>query len=121
MAKKILIVDDSSSLRQVVKIALESSGYEVTEAEHGQDGLNKLKNNTFNMVLSDFNMPVMNGIEFVKELKMIPEYKFCPVIMLTTETEDDKKQEGKLAGVKAWVVKPFKPNTILNAVEKLMM
>lgn len=121
MAKKILIVDDSSALRQVVKIALESAGYQVTEAEHGQDGLNKLKTQTFNMILSDVNMPVMDGITFVSKLKEIPEYKFCPVIMLTTEKESAKKFAGQSIGAKAWVLKPFKPNAILNAVEKLMM
>ena len=121
MAKKILVVDDSSSLRQVVRIALETAGYDVTEAEHGQDGLDKLKGQKFNMILSDVNMPVMDGITFVTELKKTPEHKFCPVIMLTTESEESKKQAGKAAGAKAWVVKPFKPDVILKAVEKLMM
>jgi len=121
MTKKILIVDDSSSLRQVVRIALETAGYEVDEAEDGKVGLSRLKSGTYNLILSDVNMPVMDGITFVTELKKLPQYKFAPVIMLTTEAEASKKAEGKAAGAKAWVVKPFKPDVIINAVNKLVM
>ncbi len=100
---------------------MEGAGYEVVEAEHGKDGLDKLKGEKFNLILSDVNMPVMDGITFVTELKKLPDYKFCPVIMLTTESEAGIKERGKAAGAKAWVVKPFKPDVILNAVTKLMV
>src|SRR5690606_24510981 len=109
MAKSILIVDDSASLRQVVAIALKKEGYEVIEACDGQDALTKLNGTKFHLIISDVNMPRMDGITMVKELKKKAEYKFTPIIMLTTESGDDMKMAGKEAGVKAWVVKPFKP------------
>ncbi len=121
MSKTILVVDDSASLRQVVSIALKDAGYAVVEAENGKDGLVKLGSNSVNLVISDVNMPLMNGIDFVTELKKLPKYKFTPVIMLTTESEDDKKQAGKAAGAKAWITKPFKPEKMLSAVSKLIM
>lgn len=116
-----MIVDDSSSLRQVVSISLKRAGYTVLEGENGQDALNKLKVSKANLIISDVNMPIMDGITFVKELKKLPDYKFTPVIMLTTESEQDKRDAGKAAGAKAWVVKPFQPETMLNAVSKLLM
>lgn len=121
MAKTIMVVDDSASLRQVVCIALRGAGYEVFEACDGQDALNKLDGKKVNLIISDVNMPNMDGITMVKEVKQRPEYKFTPVIMLTTENQNDKKMEGKSAGVKAWVVKPFKPDQMLDAVAKLIM
>lgn len=121
MSKTILIVDDSMPLRKVVSISLKGAGYEVVEAEHGQDALDKLKSNKVNLIVSDINMPVMDGIQFVTELKKLPEYKFTPVIMLTTESEVEKKEQAKAAGARAWMNKPFKPDQMLNAVEKLMM
>ncbi|MEW6563532.1 MAG: response regulator [Pseudomonadota bacterium] len=121
MAKTILVVDDSASLRQVVSIALKGAGYEVIEACDGMDALNKLKGTRVNLVISDVNMPNMDGITFVKEMKKLPEFKFTPVIMLTTEGQESKKQEGQAAGAKAWVVKPFQPPQMLAAVAKLIM
>src|SRR5688500_13828281 len=109
MPKTIMVVDDSASLRQVVSIALKGAGYDVVEASDGKDALGKLKGNKINLVISDVNMPNMDGITFVKELKKLAEYKFTPVIMLTTESQESKKQEGQAAGAKAWVVKPFTP------------
>ncbi len=120
MAKTILIVDDSASLRQVVSIALKGAGYDVLEASHGQDALGKLDGKKINLIISDVNMPVMDGITFVKEMKKLPAYKFTPVIMLTTEGSDDKKKEGQAAGAKAWVVKPFQPEQMLKAVSMLI-
>lgn len=120
MAKKILVIDDSASLREVVSIALKAAGYEVTEAADGQDALAKLDGNKINLVICDVNMPVMDGISFVKEVKKRPEYRFLPVMMLTTESRESRKEEGQRAGAKAWVVKPFRPDQILNAVSKLM-
>ena len=120
MGKMIMVVDDSASLRQVVSIALKGAGYDVIEASDGKDALSKLKGTKINLVISDVNMPNMDGITFVKELKKLPEYKFTPVIMLTTESQESKKQEGQAAGAKAWMVKPFTPNQMLAAVSKLI-
>jgi len=120
MAKTILIVDDSASLRQVVSIALKGAGYEVLEAADGQEGLSKLDGTKINLIISDVNMPNMDGISMAKEIKNMPNYKFTPIIMLTTEAGADKKDLGKAAGVKAWVVKPFKPDQMLDAVSKLI-
>ena len=121
MAKTIMIVDDSPSLRQVVSIALKGAGYDVIDAFDGKDAISKLDGRKINLIISDVNMPVMSGIDMVKEIKQMAQYKFTPIIMLTTESEDSKKQAGKEAGVKAWVVKPFKPDQMLDAVSKLIM
>ncbi|MEM3238245.1 MAG: response regulator [Thermoplasmata archaeon] len=120
MAKVIMIVDDSASLRQVVKITLEKLGYDIIEAKDGQDALNKAKGKRLNLIITDLNMPIMDGITFIKELKVLPEHKFTPVMMLTTESQQAKMMEGKAAGAKAWLVKPFKPEQMLVAIEKLI-
>lgn len=120
MAKTILIVDDSASLRQVVSIALRGAGYQVIEAVDGRDGLAKLQGQKIHLIISDVNMPVMDGISFLKEVKKNAAYKFTPVIMLTTEAGQDMKSRGQEAGAKAWMVKPFKPEQMLNAVSKLL-
>jgi two-component system chemotaxis response regulator CheY len=116
-----MIVDDSISIRQVVGIALKSAGYEVLEGRDGKDALSKLTGQKIHLVISDVNMPNMDGISFVKALKQLPSYKFTPVIMLTTESQEEKKREGQAAGAKAWVVKPFKPEILLGAVQKLVL
>jgi two-component system chemotaxis response regulator CheY len=121
MAKTILIVDDSSSLRSVVGIALKGAGYDVIEAADGKDALSKLTGQKVHLIISDVNMPNMDGIAFVKEVKKLPAYKFTPVIMLTTESQEQKKKEGQEAGAKAWVVKPFQPAQMLEAVSKLVL
>jgi len=121
MGKTILIVDDSTSLRQVVGIALKGAGYDVIEGCDGKDALTKLDGRKIHLIISDVNMPNMDGISFVKALKQIPAYKFTPVIMLSTEAGDDKKREGQAAGAKAWVVKPFQPPQMLTAVSKLIL
>lgn len=121
MAKTIMIVDDSASLRQVVSIALKSSGYDVIEGIDGKDALSKLTGQKVHLIISDVNMPNMDGITFVKEVKKLPDYKFTPVIMLTTEAGEDKKAAGQAAGAKAWVVKPFKPEQMITAVAKLIL
>ncbi|MHB1669665.1 MAG: response regulator [Thiomonas sp.] len=120
MAKTILIVDDSASLRQVVNIALASAGYEVIEACDGVDALTKLDGRKIHLIISDVNMPNMDGITLVKEVKQKPDYKFTPIIMLTTENQEDKKAQGQAAGARAWVVKPFQPAQMLAAVSKLI-
>jgi two-component system chemotaxis response regulator CheY len=121
MAKTILIVDDSASLRQVVSMTLKGAGYDVIEACDGQDALGKLTGQKVHLIISDVNMPVMDGITFVREVKKNASYKFTPVIMLTTEATEEKKRMGQDAGAKAWVVKPFQPQQMLAAVGKLVM
>ena len=121
MSKKILIVDDSASVRQVVGIALKGAGYEVIEGVDGADALKKLDGQKIHLIISDVNMPNMDGITFVREAKKLPAYKFTPIIMLTTESEEKKKLEGQQAGAKAWVVKPFQPAQMLAAVSKLIL
>ena len=121
MAKTILIVDDSASVRQVVSIALKGAGYDVLEACDGKDALSKLTGQKVHLIISDVNMPNMDGITLVKEVKKLANYKFTPIIMLTTESQEDKKQESQAAGAKAWVVKPFRPEQMLAAVSKLIL
>jgi two-component system chemotaxis response regulator CheY len=121
MTKKILVVDDSASIRLVVSIALKGAGYDVIEACDGQDALAKLTGEKINLIISDVNMPKMDGITFLKELKQLPRYKFTPVIMLTTEASQAKMAEGRAAGAKAWVIKPFQPPQMLEAVAKLCL
>jgi len=121
MAKTILVVDDSATLRQVVGIALKGAGYDVIEACDGKDALTKLNGQKIHLIISDVNMPNMDGITFVTEAKKLPNYKFTPVIMLTTESGESKKSAGQAAGAKAWVVKPFQPPQMLAAVAKLIM
>ena len=121
MSKTILIVDDSSSLRTVVNLALKRAGYDVVEAVDGEDGLTKLDGRKINLIVCDVNMPRLNGIEFVTRVKQHPRYKFTPVIMLTTEGQDSKKEQGRAAGAKAWIVKPFNPPVLLDAISKLVL
>ena len=119
--KKILLVDDSASVRKVAGIALSSAGYSVLEASNGREALGKMTGDKIHLIISDVNMPVMDGIEFLKEVKRHPNYRFTPVIMLTTEAGDDMKQAGRAAGAKAWIVKPFQPQSMLDAVSKLIL
>ncbi|MDP3653476.1 MAG: response regulator [Rhodoferax sp.] len=119
MAKTILVIDDSTSLRQVVKIALTGAGYNVIEAGDGQAALALLDGRQVHMAVCDVNMPIMNGIEFVKATKKLPSYKFMPILMLTTESQEARKEEGRAAGAKAWMVKPFSPSQLVSAVGKL--
>ena len=121
MSKNILIVDDSTTIRQVVGITLKGAGYSVIEASDGKDALSQLNGQKAHLIISDVNMPNMSGITFVKEVKKLPDYKFTPIIMLTTESHEAKKQVGLAAGVKAWVVKPFQPAQMLSAVSKLIL
>lgn len=121
MSKTIMIVDDSSSVRTVVKATLMGAGYNVIEGVDGRDGISKLTGQKVHLIISDVNMPNMNGIEMVKEIKQMPNYKFTPICMLTTESEQSKMDEGKAAGAKAWIVKPFQPPKLLDAVSKLIL
>jgi two-component system chemotaxis response regulator CheY len=116
-----MVVDDSASVRQVVGIALRGAGYDVVEGVDGADALKKLNGQKIHLIISDVNMPNMDGITFVREAKKLAAYKFTPVIMLTTESDEAKKREGQAAGAKAWVVKPFQPAQMLAAVSKLVI
>lgn len=118
MSKTILIVDDSSSLRQVVRMALEGAGYQVLEAGDGMAALALLDGRQIHMVVCDVNMPRLDGISFVKKAKELPSYRFLPILMLTTEASEEKKMAGKAAGAKAWMLKPFSPSSLLAAVAK---
>jgi two-component system chemotaxis response regulator CheY len=121
MSKTILIVDDSSSVRTVVKATLMGAGYDVLEGVDGKDGISKLTGQKVHLIISDVNMPNMGGIEMVTKIKQMPNYKFTPICMLTTESEPAKMAEGKAAGAKAWIVKPFQPPKLLDAVSKLIL
>jgi len=121
MGKTIMIVDDSASLRQVVGIALRSAGYDVLEGSDGRDALARLTGQKVHLIISDVNMPNLDGIGFVKAVKEMPAYRFTPIVMLTTESQEDKKREGQAAGAKAWVVKPFQPPQLLNVVQRLVL
>jgi two-component system chemotaxis response regulator CheY len=121
MSKTILVIDDSASIRQVVTLTMKKAGYDVVEATDGKDALSKLSGQKISLVICDVNMPNMDGITFLKNMKADPNYKFTPVIMLTTESQESKKMEGKAAGARAWVVKPFKPEQMLEAVAKLII
>jgi len=116
----ILTVDDSKSMRQMVSFTLKQAGYDVVEAEDGVDGLNKAKSSRCNLIITDVNMPKMDGITLVKELRRIASYKFTPILLLTTEAGADKKQEGKAAGATGWLVKPFNPDQLLNTIKKVI-
>ena len=120
MAKTIITVDDSASVRQMVSFTLKGAGYTVIEASDGKDALAKLTGNKADMVITDLNMPNMNGIELIKALRANPSYKFVPIVLLTTESQDTKKQEGKAAGATGWIVKPFKPEQLLSVVKKVL-
>jgi two-component system, chemotaxis family, chemotaxis protein CheY len=116
----ILAVDDSASMRQMVTFTLKDAGYDVVEAADGQQALQAAKSGKFDLVLSDVNMPVMDGITLIKELRALSNFKFTPILMLTTEAGADKKTEGKQAGATGWIVKPFNPEQLLATVKKVL-
>lgn len=120
MNKKIMTVDDSASMRQMVSFTLKEAGYEVVEATDGEDALAKLAANRVQMVITDLNMPKLGGMELVKRTRALPGYKFIPIIMLTTESAGEIKSECKSAGATGWIVKPFAPKQLLAVVEKVL-
>ena len=120
MAKKFLVVDDSASMRQLVSFTIKDAGFDVLVAENGKDALGKLNGTKVDMVITDLNMPEMDGIELIKQLRSKAEYKFTPIVMLTTESQETKKQEGKSAGASGWIVKPFSPEQLLDVVKKFV-
>ena len=120
MAKTILAVDDSASIRQMVSFTLKSAGYDVVEAVDGQDGLDKAKSKSFNLVLTDQNMPRMDGLTLIKSLRGLPQYASIPILMLTTESSDAMKSQGRAAGATGWLVKPFDPQKLIEVVRKVI-
>lgn len=120
MSKHILIVDDSASMRQLVTFALEDAGYSVTQAVDGEDAFAKASGKRAEMVITDLNMPKVDGIELIRKLRGTPDYKFTPIVMLTTESQESRKQEGKQAGASGWIVKPFTPDQLIGVVKKFL-
>lgn len=120
MSKIILAVDDSASIRQMVAFTLKSSGYEVVEAVDGMDGMEKAKTKSFNLILTDQNMPRMDGLALVRGLRAMAQYKTTPILMLTTESSDAMKAQGKAAGATGWLVKPFDPQKLVEVVKKVI-
>jgi two-component system chemotaxis response regulator CheY len=120
MPKVIMTADDSASVRQMVGFTLKQAGYHIVEAMDGRDALGKLNGAAVNMLLTDLNMPNMDGIELIRQVRAKPQFKFMPIIMLTTESQAAKKQEGKAAGATGWIVKPFKPEQLLGVVKKVL-
>ncbi len=120
MAKNILTVDDSASIRNMVSFTLKAAGYDVTEAVDGQDGLDKAKTKAFDLILTDQNMPRMDGIALIQNLRAMSQFRSTPILMLTTESGDDMKAKGKAAGATGWLVKPFDPQKLIEVVKKVI-
>lgn len=117
MAKRIMAVDDSATIRQILSASLVNAGYDVVEAVDGQDALKKIESENINMMITDLNMPKMDGIELIRHLRKDGIHRFLPIIMLTTESQEEKKKQGKAAGASGWIVKPFTPNQLLAVVK----
>lgn len=120
MSKKIMTVDDSASVRQLVSFTLKQHGYEVSEAVNGSEALKKLKQGKIDLLITDINMPEMDGISLIKMVRDDPSYKFIPIIILTTESQTGKKEEAKAAGATGWIIKPFRPDQLVSAIRKVM-
>ncbi len=120
MAKKILAVDDSGSLRQMVVFSLKAAGYQVVEAVDGQDGLDKAKSGAYDLILTDQNMPRMDGLTLIRNLRGLPSYQSVPILMLTTEASAEMKAKGRAAGANGWLVKPFDPQRLVEVVKKVI-
>lgn len=120
MSRTILTVDDSPSMRQMVKLTLAGAGYRIVEAGNGAEGLAKAKSAPVDMVVTDLNMPVMDGLTFIRELRKLPEYRGVPIIFLTTESDAGIKQQAKAAGATGWIVKPFQQDQLVAAAKKVL-
>ena len=118
--KRILVAEDEKSIREFIVINLARNGFEVVEAENGQDGMSKLDSDKFGLIITDINMPVMDGIQFIKEVRKSLDHKFTPIIVLTTENQESKMQEGKEAGATGWIVKPFSSDKLIAVVKKII-
>ncbi len=120
MAKVIMTVDDSASIRQMVSFTLSSAGYDVVEAVDGMDALAKLATGSVHLVITDLNMPNMDGVELIRQIRGQANHKFIPILMLTTESQDARKKEGKAAGATGWIVKPFNATQLVDVVKKVL-
>lgn len=120
MAKRIMTADDSASVRQMVSFTLKQSGYDVVEAADGRTALDAITASPVDMLITDLNMPELDGIELIREVRKNPRCRFIPIVMLTTESQEARKQEGKSAGATGWIVKPFKPDQLLAVVRKVL-
>jgi two-component system chemotaxis response regulator CheY len=120
MGRKILIVDDSVMVRQMVSFTLKEAGFDVVAAENGQDALTKLGENAVDLIVTDLNMPVMDGITFIANARTVATAKYIPILMLTTESQPEMKQKGKAAGATGWIVKPFDPPKLLAVIAKVL-
>jgi two-component system chemotaxis response regulator CheY len=117
---KILAVDDSASMRQMVSFTLKGAGHQVDEASNGQEALGKARSGKYDLVITDVNMPVMDGISLIRNLRAESAYRYIPMLMLTTESAADKKSEGKAAGATGWIVKPFNPDQLVATIKKVL-
>ena len=120
MARRALVVDDSTSIRQMVCATLRQAGFAVTEGSDGRDGLALAERERFDLVLTDLNMPVMDGLTLVRELRARPQHRYTPVLILTTESDEARKQAGKAAGATGWIVKPFDPQRLLQVIARVL-
>jgi two-component system, chemotaxis family, chemotaxis protein CheY len=120
MIRTILAVDDSASVRMMLSFTLQQNGYRVIEAQDGREGLAKLNGEAVDMVITDLNMPNMDGISLIRGIRANPASRFTPVVMLTTESQDDRKQEARAAGATGWITKPFQPEQLLAVVRKVI-
>jgi len=120
MSKKVLIIDDSSLMRQMVSFTLREASFEVLEAENGQQALQKVDGQSFDLIITDLNMPVMDGITFIRKARELAAVRYTPILMLTTESQAGKKAEGKAAGATGWIVKPFDPPRLLAVISKVL-
>lgn len=121
MAKVVLVVDDSVTMRQMVSFTLTNAGFEVVEAGNGKEAVGKLTAGSKpNLVVTDLNMPEMDGITLIKQIRAMPTHKFTPILMLTTESSEDKKKDGQAAGATGWIVKPFNPDQMLKVIAKVL-
>lgn len=120
MGKTILIVDDSASMRQLISFTVKDAGYEVISAASGGEALTKIAGRNIDMAITDLNMPEMDGITLIRQLRALQEFRFVPIVMLTTEAQDAKRQDGRAAGASGWIVKPFSPEKLLEVVRKFV-
>lgn len=120
MPKSILIADDSASIRQMVQFSLKAGDYAVTQAADGGDALEKAEGSKFDMVITDLDMPVMNGIELTRQIRALPGYSRVPIVILTTESDSGVKQRGKAAGATGWIIKPFRPHQLIEVIQKVL-
>jgi two-component system chemotaxis response regulator CheY len=118
--KTVLAADDSATMRQMVGFCLKRAGFDVVEASDGRDALSKLKGRKVDLVITDLNMPNLNGIDLIKQVRLLPGYRFTPILMLTTEAQETRKKEGQAAGATGWIVKPFDPDQLLKVVKRVL-